>query len=112
MTVVDIYKARRSVTVDILHGQISMQHRLQLKYKNVQCHIASYIHGSKHNPIYDLLKQLLIESMYTCVRVATVCIPDWMGPTELPNDGNNYPPCGLCLWRGLTNQQHTQTESV
>ena len=40
-----------TVTVDTLHGQISMQHRLQLKHEYVQCHVASYIHGSKHNHI-------------------------------------------------------------
>ena len=69
----------RSVTVVTLHGQISMQHRLQLKHEYIQCHVAIFM-AQKHNPIlYRIIHAL---------GVATVCIriQNWsrMGLTELP----------------------------
>ena len=47
----DIYKARCSVTVDTLHSQISMQHRLQLKYCN---------RGQAYHSVHNVTAKIII----------------------------------------------------
>ena len=61
----------RTVTVDTLHGQISMQHRLQLKHEYVQCHVAIFMAQS------TIL--LIFVKNHTCIIRGSYCMHMYTG---------------------------------